>query len=94
MRGNHPADAGAHVAHTWRYGERDARAREREEGERWKAREGAQGSQCQHDAEGGDDQGGRRHWGRRLDAYIHLLTYLALVGEILEHLFSAEESLS
>ena len=66
----------AHEAHARRYGERDARASEREEGDWRKARKGAQDSQCQHEAEGGDDQEGRRCWGRRTDAQIHLLTYL------------------
>ena len=66
----------AHKAHVWRYGERDAGASEQEEGERRKAHEGAQGSQCQHKTEGGDDQEGRRRWGQHTDAQIHLLTYL------------------
>ena len=68
----------AHEAHTRSYGdgERDARISVREEGERRKARKGAQVSQGQHETEGGDDQEGRRPWGRRTDAQINLLTYL------------------
>ena len=68
----------AHEAHARSYvdGERDASASKQEEGERQKAHEGAQGSQYQHETEGGDDQEGWRCWGRRTDAHVHLLTYL------------------
>ena len=64
----------AHEAHTQRYGERDAHAIKREEAKRQKAHEGAQGSQCQHETEGVDNQEGRRRSGRRTDTQIHLLT--------------------
>ena len=68
----------AHEAHTRSYGdgERDTRASEREEGEQRKAREGARGSQCQHETVGGDEQEGRRCWGQYTDTQIHLLAYL------------------
>ena len=68
----------AHEAHarSYRDRERDTRASEREAGERQKASEGARGSQCQHETEGGDDQEERRRWGRHTDTQIHLLTYL------------------
>ena len=46
----------AHKAHARRYGKRETRTSEQVEGERWKAREGARGNQCQHKVEGGDDQ--------------------------------------